>query len=206
MNYLCAMKNLSIALNAILFILIGVLFYLHFSSKNQSGAAQQLIQANGKSIPVPQIAYVDIDSFQTNYDFFKTRKAALEAKQKAMEAELDRSVSAFQGKIAALQQKAQTMTEEEGMAVQQKLQIEQQQIEERKQTMEAQFMKETQDFNIALQEKMIVYLKKYNANGRYTYILPYSKETINLLYVNPANDITGEVLKGMNEEYANTKK
>lgn len=200
------MKNLSLALNAVLFILVGILFYLHFSSKSKSGATQQVIQANGKSIAVPQIAYVDIDSFQTNYEFFKTKKAALEAKQNAMEAELNRSVSAFQGKIAALQQKAQTMTEEEGMAAQQKLQMEQQQIEERKQTMEGQFMKETQDFNIALQEKMIEYLKKYNADGRYTYILPYSKETINLLYVNPANDITGEVLKGMNDEYASTKK
>jgi len=199
------MKNLSLALNAVLFVLVGVLFYLHFSSKNNTGA-QQIIQANGKSVAVPQIAYVDIDSFQTNYDFFKTKKAALEAKQKAMEAELGRSLSAFQSKIATLQQKAQTMTEEEGMAAQQKLQMEQQQIEERKQAMEEQFMMETQNFNIALQEKMIEYLKKYNADGRYTYILPYSKETINLLYVNPANDITLEVLKGMNDEYASTKK
>ena len=200
------MKNLSLTLNAILFVLVGVLFYLHFSSKSKSGVTQQVIQANGKSLSVPQIAYVDIDSFQTGYAYFKTGKATLEARQKSMEAELDRSVSAFQGKIAALQQKAQTMTEEEGMAAQQKLQAEQQQIEERKQTMESQFMKETQDFNIALQEKMIEYLKKYNADGRYTYILPYSKETINLLYVNPANDITLEVLKGMNEEYASGKK
>ena len=200
------MKNLSLALNALLFVLIGALFYLHFSSKGKSGVTQQVIEANGKSVTVPQIAYVDIDSFQTNYAYFKNGRATLEARQKAMESELQRSISSFQGKIAALQQKAQTMTEEEGMAAQQKLQIEQQQIEERKQTMEEQFMKETQDFNIALQERMIVYLKKYNEDGRYTYILPYSKETINLLYVNPANDITGEVLKGMNEEYATTKK
>ena len=92
------------------------------------------------------------------------------------------------------------------MAAQQKLQMEQQQIEERKQIMEGQFMKETQDFNISLQDKMIEYLKKYNSDGRYTYILPYSKETINLLYVNDANNITSDVLKGMNEEYANMKK
>ncbi len=199
-------KNLSIALNVILFALIGILFYLHFSSKNKSGVSPQVMLSNGKSVIIPQIAYVDIDSFQTHYDFFKTKKAGLEAKQKAMESELERSVSAFQGRVSNLQQKAQTMTEEEGMAAQQKLQMEQQQIEERKQIMESQFMKETQDFNISLQDKMIEYLKKYNADGRYTYILPYSKETINLLYVNDANNITNDVLKGMNEEYANIKK
>lgn len=204
--YICAMKNLSLILNAILFVLVGILFYLHFHSGPGQKVSQQIIQANGQAITVPQIAYVNIDSFQTHYAFFKTQKEALEARQKAMESELDRSVSAFQGKVAALQQKAQTMTEEEGQAAQQKLMLEQQQIEERKQAMESQIMKETQDFNTSLQNKMIEYLKKYNSDGRYTYILPYSAETINLLYVNPANDITGEVLKGMNDEYQKEKK
>ena len=200
------MKNLSIALNAVLFVLVGVLFYLHFSSKNKSGATPQIIQTNGKNVTVPQIAYIDIDSFQTNYAYFKTGKATLEARQKAMESELDRSVSSFQAEYAALVQKAETMTEEEGMAAQQKLAEKQQKIEERKQSMEMQFMNETQDFNIQLQEPIIAYLKKYNANGAYTYILPYSRETINLLYVNDAYNITNEVLKGMNDEYAATKK
>jgi outer membrane protein len=200
------MKNVSIALNAVLFILVGVLFYLHFKSSGKSQPAPQIIQANGKSFTVPQIAYVNIDTFQTHYEFFKAKKAELEARQSSMESEIGRSVSAFQSRVAALQQKAQSMTEEEGMAAQQKLMQEQQQIEDRKQTMEAQFMKETQDFNIKLQEKMTEYLKKYNADGRYTYILPYSQETINLLYVNPANDITQDVIAGMNDEYKSQKK
>ena len=205
MTYLCAMKNLSIALNAILFILVGVLFYLHFSSKNKS-AAPQIIQTDGKSITVPQIAFIDIDSFQNGYLYFKSGKASLEAKQNAMEAELQRSIGSFQSKVAVLQQKAEFMTEDEGMAAQQKLQMEQQQIEERKQTMEEQFMKATQSFNMELQERIHLYLKKYNADGRYTYIMPYSKEMTNLLYVNEANNITNDVLKGMNEEYSTSKK
>ncbi|HNM31874.1 MAG TPA: OmpH family outer membrane protein [Chitinophagales bacterium] len=200
------MKNLSLALNAVLFVLVGVLFYLHFNSKPSGLAAPQIIHTNGKSVTVPQIAYIDIDSFQTNYAYFKTGKLALEARQKTMEAELGRSLSAFQTEYNAFVQKAQTMTEEEGMAAQQKLQEKQQKIEERKQTMEAQFMKETQDFNLQLQEKIVEYLKKYNANGAYTYIFPYSRETINILFVNPANDITSVVLKGMNDEYAANKK
>ncbi len=200
------MKNLSLALNALLFILVGVLFYLHFSSSPKAPAGPQVIQTNGKTVTVPQIAYVDIDTFQTHYTFFKLKKAELEARQKSMEAELDRSISAFQSEYASLAQKAQMMTEEEGAAAQQKLMAKQQQIQDRKEKMEAQFMQETQDFNMKLQEKMIEYLKKYNADGRYTYILPYMKETINLLYVNEANNITDEVIKGMNEEYDKLKK
>ncbi|MEN9449373.1 MAG: hypothetical protein RJA25_2663 [Bacteroidota bacterium] len=197
------MKNLSLILNAILFVLVGVLFFFQFKSKPNSSGAPQIIQTDGKSVTVPQIAYVDIDSFQTNYGYFKNGKAALETRQKSMEAELDRSVSAFQSEYAAFMQKAQSqsMTEEEGMMAQQKLAAKQQKIEERKSSMEAQFMKDMQDFNLKLQERIVEYLKKYNANGVYTYILPYSKETMNILYVNPANDITSVVLKGMNEEY-----
>lgn len=200
------MKNLSLALNAVLFVLVGILFFLHFKNKPAALAAPKIIQSDGNSIAVPQIAYVDIDSFQTNYTFFKTGKDALESRQKSMEAELDRSISAFQTEYAAFMQKAQTMTEEEGMLAQQKLAEKQQKIEERKAKLEAQFMKEMQDFNMKLQERIVEYLKKYNANGAYTYILPYSKETMNLLYVNPENDITSIVLKGMNDEYATEKK
>lgn len=199
------MKNLSLALNALLFLLVGILFYLHFSSKSNS-VAPQVIKADGKSITVPQIAFIDIDSFQNGYTYFKNGKSSLETKQNAMESELQRSISAFQSKVATLQQKAATMTEEEGMAAQQKLMAEQQKIEERKQTMENQFMKATQDFNMELQERIHTYLLKYNADGRYTYILPYSKEMTNLLYVNEANNITMDVLKGMNEEYSSTRK
>lgn len=200
------MKNISLILNVILFILVGVLFYLQFTEKKGSSAIPQMIKTDGKSVIIPQIAYIDIDSFQANYDYFKTGKTKLEAKQKSMEAELERSMSAFQAEYNSLVQKAQTMTEEEGMAAQQKLAEKQQKIEERKQSMEMQFMKETSDFNIELQERIIAYLKKYNANGAYTYILPYSRETINLLYVNDAYNITTEVLKGMNEEYKTNKK
>ncbi|HRG36408.1 MAG TPA: hypothetical protein PK355_08980, partial [Chitinophagales bacterium] len=137
------MKNISLILNVILFILVGVLFYLQFTEKKGSSAVPQVIKTDGKSVTVPQIAYIDIDSFQANYDYFKTGKTKLEAKQKSMEAELERSMSAFQAEYNSLVQKAQTMTEEEGMAAQQKLAEKQQKIEERKQSMEMQFMKET---------------------------------------------------------------
>lgn len=200
------MKNLSLILNAILFLLIGVLFYFQFNGKKANTVQPQIINTNGKSITVPQIAYVDLDSLQQNYGFFKVGKAALEAKQKAMEAELNRSISSFQAQYQSLAQKAQTMTEEEGMAAQQKLQQQQQQIEERKQIMESQFMQQTTDFNYKLQEKIVEFLKKYNADGRYSYIMPYAKDQINILYVNEQYNITGDVIKGMNEEYVGEKK
>ena len=99
------MKNISLILNVILFILVGVLFYLHFSSKNKTTVAPQVIKTDGKNVQVPQIAYVDIDTFQTNYEYFIKGKAKLEAKQKAMETELNKSLSSFENEYNAFMEK-----------------------------------------------------------------------------------------------------
>lgn len=205
LNYLCAMKNLSLILNAILFVLVGVLFFLHFKGEKKT-VAPVVVSSDGKTVTSGLIGYIDIDSFQENYGYFKAKKAELEASQANMESELNRKVSAFQNEYAKLAQKAQTMTEEEGMAAQEKLAKQQQDIEQRKAQMEDKFANQMADFNKTLENKIIEYLKKYNADGKYAYILPYSRSQINLLYVTPTYDLTGEVLKGMNEEWSSNKK
>lgn len=201
------MKNLSLILNAVLFLLVGTLFYLHFSSKKTSNQPQ-VIKADGKSFTVPQIAYIDIDSLQTNYAFFKKGVAKLEADQAAAESELGRKTSVFQSEYQKFMEKAQaqTLTQEEGAAMEEKLAIKKQEIDARTQQLQAEFAKNSEKFDEEFKQKVVDYLNKYNANGRYTYILPYMRSAINLLYVNQANNITDEVIKGMNEEYVNEKK
>lgn len=200
------MKNLSLILNAVLFVLVGTLFFLHFKGNKKTNTPAPIVTENGKVVSSGLIGYIDIDSFQNNYGYFKAKKAELENTQKNMESELNRQVSAFQNEYNALAQKAQTMTEEEGMAAQEKLAKKQQDIEQRKATMEDKFANQMADFNKTLETRIIEYLKKYNADGKYAYILPYSKEQINLLYVTPAYNLTGEILNGMNEEWESSKK
>lgn len=201
------MKNLSLALNAILFVLVGVLFYLHFSNKNKS-VAPQVIQTNGKTVSVPQIAYIDIDSLQTNYEYFKKGIAELEAAQSASESELSRKAYAFQSEYQKFMEKvqSQTLTQEEGAAMEEKLALKKQENDLRQQQLEIQFANKSEKFNEEFKKKIVDYLIRYNADGKYTYILPYTRSAINILYVNSAYNVTNEVIKGMNEEYASTKK
>ena len=201
------MKNVSLILNAILFLLVGILFYLHFGSK-KSNNQPQVIQTDGKSVTVPQIAYVDIDSLQTRYAFFKKGVAELEASQAAAESELGRKASVFQAEYQKFMQQAQaqTLTEEQGAAMQEKLAIKKQEIDARTQQLQEKFALDSEKFNEEFKQKVVDYLIKYNASGKYTYILPYMRSAINLLYVNQANNITDEVIKGMNTEYVNEKK
>ena len=120
------MKNLSLILNAVLFILVGILFYLHFNGK-KSAAPVTVKSLDGKTQAVQGqvIAYFDIDSFQNNYTYYKQKKHEIETKQNAIESEMARDEKKIQSMIEGYQMKAETMTEEEYYIAQQKLAVEQ---------------------------------------------------------------------------------
>lgn len=202
------MKNISLVLNAILFVLVGILFYFQFKDKNKNSVTQQVIKADGKSIKVPQIAYIDIDSLQTNYAFFKKGIKDLEVAQAAAETELNKKATAFQTEYQKFIERVQSqnITQEEGAAMEEKLAYKKQEIDMRSQQLEEQFAQKTQKFDEEFKQKVVDYLIKYNADGRYSYILPYVRSAINIMYVDKANNITDEVIKGMNEEYSSSKK
>lgn len=192
------MKNLSLILNAVLSILVGILFYLHFNGK-KSAAPVTVKSLDGKTQAVQGqvIAYFDIDSFQNNYTYYKQKKHEIETKQNAIESEMARDEKKIQSMIEGYQKKAETMTEEEYYIAQQKLAVEQQKAQEKVQNSTDALMKMTEKFNLELMESITVYLKEYNADNRYTYILPYTKSNPNLLYVDERFDITKDIIEGM---------
>ena len=200
------MKNISLILNAILFILVGILFYLHFNGK-KSAAPVTVKTLDGKTQTVQGqvIAYFDIDSFQNNYTYYKQKKHEIETKQNAIESEMARDEKKIQSMIEGYQKKAETMTEEEYYIAQQKLGMEQQKAQEKVQNSTDALMKMTEKFNLELMESITVYLKEYNADNRYTYILPYTKSNPNLLYVDERYDITKDIIEGMNAKLKQKK-
>ena len=200
------MKNISLILNAILFILVGILFYLHFNGK-KSAAPVTVKTLDGKTQTVQGqvIAYFDIDSFQNNYTYYKQKKQEIENKQNAIESEMARDEKKIQTMIEGYQKKAETMTEEEYYIAQQKLGMEQQKAQEKVQNSTDALMKMTEKFNLELMESITVYLKEYNADNRYTYILPYTKSNPNLLYVDERFDITKDIIEGMNAKLKQKK-
>ena len=200
------MKNLSLILNAVLFILVGILFYLHFNGK-KSAAPVTVKTLDGKTQTVQGqvIAYFDIDSFQNNYTYYKQKKQEIENKQNAIESEMARDEKKIQTMIEGYQKKAETMTEEEYYIAQQKLGMEQQKAQEKVQNSTDALMKMTEKFNLELMESITVYLKEYNADNRYTYILPYTKSNPNLLYVDERYDITKDIIEGMNAKLKQKK-
>ena len=76
------MKNISLALNVVLLVAVGVLYYLHFAkgesrTSNMPSTAQQL-----------GVAYINSDTVLKYYDYFKVNRDRLETKGKKLDQDL----------------------------------------------------------------------------------------------------------------------
>ncbi|GAA4303849.1 OmpH family outer membrane protein [Compostibacter hankyongensis] len=198
------MKNLSIALNVVLFVLVGILFYLHFSGPRSAAVPAGPRKAEAQNGTL-KIAYVNIDSLEANYEYFKIKKGELEKQQASIERELNANAQALQKEVSDLQQKASTMTQSEGEAAQRSIVQKNRALQQKEQTLRQQFVEQQTRFNDELQKKLNDFLEQYNADKRYTYILSYSPGLSNILYKDEAYDITKEVIDGLNAASKNQK-
>lgn len=192
------MKKLSLVLNIILFVLVGILFYLHFNTTSKPAPAR--IETGSSTSSSLKIAYVNIDSLEEHYSYFQQKKTELEKKQESIQNDLNNRAKALQGEVAQLQKKAPTMTQAEGEAAQKSIMQKQQALQQREQNLRNEFLQDQQKFNEDLHNRLDAFLKKYNADKDYTYILSYSSALSDILYKDSAYNITADVISGLNAE------
>lgn len=196
------MKNLATALSALALVGVLVLFGMKFSG-NEPKEVKSAGTANGTEGMHGRIAYINIDTFQSKYEFFVNEKKALEDRQEKMSNELKRSQKKFQDDYMAAERKAQAgaMTEAERESTSRRLMQMSESLESRDAALTKQLLAQQDEFNNELRKRLDDYLEKYNKDKSFDYVLSYSKQISNILYANDALDITEEVIKGMNEEY-----
>ncbi len=200
------MQKISLAINAVLLIAIGVLFYLHFSLKKQVyGDTSGSDSLSVATLPLPKasgkIMYINVDSLEAKYDYFLKIKAQLEKKGKANEAEIKSMYSTFQATYQKYQQQAQTMTEPQYMAAQQDLAAQEKNLRQREELIGQNYAKEAAKLNDQFLKNVTSYLKKKSKDHNYSYVFTYTDELPNILYVNDSLDITTQVVNGLNAEF-----
>lgn len=190
------MKNASIVLSSLALIGVIILFIMNFSGGPNKGSKAAPITSSAQT----RIAYVNIDTFEANYEYLKTKRAEFQKKQESMRAELQNSERQMQSDIAALQRKAQagTLTQAEGEAGERRIIQMQQSLRTREQALTEQLLTEQDEFNNNLHQQLDSFIKDYNKDKRFDYILSYSRSG-QVIYANEALDITKDVIKGMNE-------
>jgi outer membrane protein len=189
------MKNLSLILNAILIVAVGVLYYLHFAGPESAASSV----GAGRSANL-QIAYINADSVLKEYDYFKVSREKLESKGKQLDADLRNRAQSLQNDYASYQRNMGSMTIGQAKAVEEDLTKKQQNLRMYQESLSQQLMGEEQKVNQELYGKVTDYLKKYGKERGIQLVLKYDPSS-DVLFAGDSLDISKDVVKGLNDAY-----
>ena len=192
---------------------IGALFLISCNSQKapvQEGKTEAVaFQATGiiPSVADGSIVYVELDSLMQNYQMTIDLTGELEEKMKKLDADLSNRQRRFQTNFNDFQNKYQ-----KGLETRAKLAEMQEQLardEQELMQLAERFRMEMAEEQAVMQRKIIQaimdYLKEYNKEKGYKYILGNTFDA-KILYADPALDITASVLDGINAKYRTEKK
>jgi outer membrane protein len=202
------MKHLSLVVNIVLFVAVGILYYLHFSSvkpneKKKKNQITQLAKANGNS---PLIGYVDLDSLNEHISFIKNNRKLLESEQMAIEKEWENAYRNLQAQKDNFLKRGNSITQAEAEEFQGKLIQQQQIVDEKKQNSTQALNDKSYKFLDDVQKKLKAFLVDYNQDNKFNYIFTTGNGLEYMVYKDSALNITNDVVEGMNEILNNEKK
>ena len=154
-----------------------------------------------------RIAFVEVDSLMTQFEFAKEKSKELEKKSNNARNTLTQKGSQLQAAANNFQQKLQNngfTSREQAEGVQQALQRQQNDLAALQARLENELAQETQKFNTALRDSLNNFLLIYNQDKKYDIIL--TKQGDNILYAAKRFDITNDVINGLNKRYKSTLK
>ena len=166
--------------------------------------AEETSNANATEIPAGglKIAYVEIDTLMSQYNFCKDYTLLMNKKGENIRATLAGKERALQNKAAELQKKYESnqfTTKEQVEQAQMGLAKQQQDLQALNDRLMNDFAAEQAKYNNEMRDSIQAFLKEYNKTKKFDYIL--SRAGDNILVANPKYDITKEVVNGLNKRY-----
>ena len=209
------MKNISLALNLVLLLAVGFLYYKHFSGNMaETSASSQSTDSTVAAVPVvlsdlPKdvpVVFINADSIFTHYELAKKTKAVVEGKVAAYRKSYQAKVDGFQKEYQDYMDKAGAgaYTKEQGLAIEEGLQKKKEEIMLMEQNQEK-VMNEMDGSNTEVQKNIYDYLKRFNKEHGYYCVMAYTYTGGGVLGVKDSLDVTAQVLQGLNAEYKATK-
>ncbi len=197
------MKGTSLVVSVVLFVAVAVLYVLHFSGKGEQGQEGKIerVASNGEL----KIAYIKADSVILNYAMSQDLHDDFSKKQEAYTNEYGAKRQTFEKEAAAFQEKLQRggfLTEQRAVQERDRLMGKEQEILKLDQELSTKLGEIQQENNKKILDTLMAYLKEYNAQAGYDYILSGSS----VLIGDEATNITSQVLNELNARYAATTK
>ena len=154
-----------------------------------------------------KIAYVEVDSLMTQYEFCKEFTLILQKKSNNARNTLNQKGQTLQSAMQNFQQKLNNngfTSREQAEGQQAAIQRQQQGLQELQARLENELANETAKYNEGLRDSLQHFLAAYNKDKKYDLIL--TKQGDNILYANKRFDITNDVINGLNKHYKSTLK
>ena len=192
------MKNLSLILNIVLLVAVGVLYYLNFSKNKPATSVSG--SADPAMLGELKIAYINSDTVLKYYDYLKVNQAQFAAKRDKFNQDFRNRAEGLQREFAAYQRTVNTMTLGQVRATEEDLQKKQQNLQLYEQSLTQQLAEEQDKLNRQLYERITNFLKTYSAEKGLQVVLKYDQGS-DVLYGGTALDISQDVIKGLNDTY-----
>jgi len=176
------------------------------SCNNQSPKLdEQSVVVTNDSTQGMRIAYVEVDSLMTQFDFAKEKSQELERKSINARNTLTQKGNQLQAAANNFQQKLQNngfTSREQAEGVQQALQRQQNDLAALQSRLENELANEQAKFLQALQDSLNNFLEVYNKDKKYDMIVNKSA----ILFADKKYDITQDVINGLNKRYKKSAK
>ncbi len=153
---------------------------------------------------VVNIAFVNSDSIVANYQLVLDLKNKLLLRTQELQEELNAQQQNFEHQLNVYQNKVKSnsISIPEAQKTEKNLGQKQQQLMQLEQQYSQELAQMEYDIQLQLMEKIIEFLKRYNEDKNWNYILGYSFGG-GILYAGPDYDLTEDVLLKLNKEYEN---
>ena len=198
------MKRMNFIVNGLSALAIVAAFAQCDGNKGADTATSNAAPAGGVSDL--KIAYVEIDSLLNNYNLCKDLNETMIKKQENVEVTLKEKMKDLDNEVRDFERKYQNnvFTPERAQQEQNRLIKKRQDLEALHQRLMGELQQENDKNSIRLRDSINAYLKEYNKDRKYSLIINNAGFN-NLLYADPALNITQEVIDGLNKRYVPAK-
>ena len=195
------MKNFTLGLNVVLVIAVAVLFFLHFSSTGKT------VQASGsnaaKAAPAGnfKVAYFDMDSLETHYEYMKDFIKEIRAAEEKSGRELQADKNVYMKALQDYKMHEKEWSQEQLMNKQKEIMDMEKNLQAKQQMKGEELQYRSNNKLLEIKKTVEDYLKEYNKDRQYAFILSNSSDFNLLYYKDSAYNITNDLIKGLNEAY-----
>ena len=194
------MKKIKFILNGFMALAFGLMFAQCAGNNNAAPAATATGAAGASNM---KIAFVEIDSLLSKYHFCNDVNEEMLKKEENIRTTLNEKGKKLEKQAAEFQRKYENngfVSPERAQQEYQRIQKQQQELQELQQKLTNELAAENQKNTLELRDSINAFLKVYNQEKGYDLIISNSGFD-NLLYGNPAYNITNEVVEGLNARY-----